>query len=73
MIGMEWMWWMVWGILWMLIPILLVVGLVVLLVRRRPSQSRRPSAVRILEERYARGEIDRDEYLERRAVLEERR
>jgi putative membrane protein len=49
-----------------------VAGLIVLL-RRRPggTPSRRHSpALDALEERYARGEIDRDEFLERRAVLD---
>jgi len=49
-----------------------IIVLVVTLVRGRPPQSprpRQPSAVAVLEERYARGEIDRDEFLERRAVL----
>jgi uncharacterized membrane protein len=50
---------------------ILLIALVVLLVRgTRPAarDSGRP-AVRLLEERYARGEITREDFLERRAVL----
>ena len=47
----------------------MVIVVVTRLVRghNTPSPS---SGVRILEERYARGEISEDEFLERRAVLE---
>jgi putative membrane protein len=31
-----------------------------------PTSSRHPSALDVLEERYARGEIDRDEYLQKK-------
>lgn len=34
------------------------------------SRSARPNAIDTLETRYARGEIDRDEYLQRRTDLE---
>jgi uncharacterized membrane protein len=37
---------------------------------RRALPSRVPDAIALLNERYARGEIDRDEYLERRAFIE---
>jgi putative membrane protein len=49
----------------------LLIALVVLLVlgRRTPAQDSRGAAVRVLEERYARGEITREDFLERRAVL----
>jgi putative membrane protein len=46
-----------------------VVFLLVRLLRRGPAGTRPSSAVRVLEERYARGEIDRDEFFERRRVL----
>jgi putative membrane protein len=51
--------------------VVLVVLLVASLVRNRPGAGRvtSSSAIRILEERYARGEISRDEFLERRAAL----
>jgi putative membrane protein len=65
-----------WGIgLFAFLFIALLVTLVVWLVwtASRPSappEHRGSSALEILDARYARGEIDRDEYLERRADLE---
>lgn len=74
--GMGWMW------LW---PTLVVLGLLALLLaavlwsrgRTPPPQdpssdasSDSSSARRILDERYARGEIDEEEYRRRRAELE---
>jgi putative membrane protein len=50
-----------------------LVGLLVLALILRPrGGSHEPpasNALQILEERYARGEIDRDEFLERRSTL----
>lgn len=47
-----------------------VIVLIVRLVRRSsPEGSRPPTALRVLEDRYARGEISREEFAERRAVL----
>ncbi len=49
-----------------------IVGLVVYaVVRSRPAhgQGGRSPALRVLEERYARGEISREEFLRRRDVL----
>jgi putative membrane protein len=50
---------------------ILLIALIALLARRigntAPASGR--SAVRLLEERYARGEITREDFLERRAVL----
>lgn len=62
-----------WGALWMLLFWAGVVVLIVWAVRgsgssNTPDRSNR--AVEILEERYARGEIDRDEFQTRRAELE---
>ncbi|MGD2051803.1 MAG: SHOCT domain-containing protein [Acidimicrobiia bacterium] len=65
-----------WGIgLFSLLFLALVVTLVVWVVwnaSRSSAPPQRPttSALEILDARYARGEIDRDEYLERRADLE---
>jgi putative membrane protein len=73
--GMGWMW------LWWL---LLLVGVVVVLVGlmlawrsgdrfRGGGTAPRPSSAReILDERFARGEIDEEEYRARRRVLDER-
>jgi putative membrane protein len=53
---------------------ILLVALIVLLVRgiRTTEPASGQSAVRVLEERYARGEITQEDFLERRAVLEGR-
>ena len=48
----------------------IVALIIVKLVKSRPiSVGSHGSGLRVLEERYARGEITREEYLERRAVL----
>jgi putative membrane protein len=59
-----------WGLMGVLFWILLI-ALIVLLLRgtRTSAGAAGGSAVRVLEERYARGEITREEFLERRAVL----
>jgi putative membrane protein len=56
-------------IVWILILALLVAGIVWLfrlMTSRSDALGRRSSALDVLEERYARGEIKRDEYLEKR-------
>jgi putative membrane protein len=63
-----------WGVVGGLVSlafVVLVVLLVASLVRNRPGTGpvASSSAIRILEERYARGEISREEFLERRAAL----
>lgn len=61
----------VWGFMGLAFWILLI-GLIVLMTRGMPTTARdsRGPAVRLLEERYARGEITREEFLERRAALD---
>jgi len=67
-----WHWWMPFpGILWLLLVAVLIAG-VVLLVRSRgeaPPSGGGRSAMDVLDERYARGEIDREEYLQRKDDL----
>ncbi len=63
-----------WAVLWLLFLALLVVG-VVFVVRSLSDrgaghEGAGSSASQILEERFARGEIDRDEFEERRRALE---
>lgn len=68
-------WWM---LIWMLLFWAGVIALIVWAIRAasdRPEPSRpqphgQSRALEILEERYARGEIDREEFEERRRALE---
>ena len=68
-------WWREgWGLIGLLVMVAfwtLVILLVIGLLRGRGGAPPRSSgsALHLLEERYARGEIDRDEYRERRATL----
>ena len=63
-------WWI--GLINAAVLVAIVVGAVYLLRQELPQLQRRfgePPALRLLEERYARGEISREEFLERRRVL----
>ena len=58
---------------WLFMTVVIVgVGWAIWSTTRRPEQPLRqtPSALDVLDDRYARGEIDRDEYLERKGDLE---
>jgi putative membrane protein len=67
-------WWILSGpLLW-----LLLIVAIVLLVRGRTGRSPwtgggRESGIDVLERRFAAGELDADEYRERRSVLEDKR
>ena len=69
-------WWMVFhGLIWLVFLIVVVVAAVALIRylwrvgAPGGSTGSGGSAVRILEERYARGEIDREEFLQRKRDL----
>ena len=72
--GMGWHWlgWISMAFFW-LIPIVLVLAVVKYLMGGRgpnaPDGKKKPDALAVLEERYARGEIDREEYLQKREDL----
>ena len=69
--GSSWVAGLVGAAIWVAI----IVAAVLLLRQELPHLQHRfgdPPALRLLEERYARGEIDREEFLERRRVLLER-
>lgn len=58
------------GGLWMLLVWAVVIGTIVWTVRGITRETpRRSRALEILEERYARGEIDHEEFVRRRAEL----
>ena len=60
-----------WLLVWLLFLAVLVVGIVFLVRSLSDRGDRRGSrAVAILEERFARGEIDRDDFDERKRALE---
>ena len=60
------------GVVWLLLAGAMIAGLVLLVRARggRVSERTGRRALEILEERYARGEIQREEYLQKRRDLE---
>lgn len=62
----------VWGWLMMVAFWIIVIALVIWMVRSTGGSARSDEnqALRILDERFARGEIEHDEYQERRRILE---
>ena len=76
----EWYWW--WGAWHMLIPLLflgaLIAAVIVLVRRLWPAEPRSQfagssRALDLLDERYAKGEIEREEYLRRREDIKAHR
>jgi putative membrane protein len=75
----DWMingWGMGFGFIFWLLVLALLVGGVVWFVRSQAavegrSQQRRSAGLDVLEERYARGEINREEYLQKKRDLTE--
>lgn len=69
----DWGWWMAAGWIWMLLFWGLIAGAIVAVLHRTGAFERSSDApaepLRILEERYARGEIDDDEFERRRQHL----
>lgn len=62
----------IWSIVWMAIEIGLIVAaiyLIISLFRGTKNRNKERDAIEILKERYARGEISEEEYLERKNDL----
>jgi putative membrane protein len=57
------MWW------WILIPILLVLGVFFLQGRNRQNVQKRKNPMDILDNRFAKGEISKEEYEEQKRTL----
>lgn len=71
--GHMWSWNSGWAWLWMVVFWALVVAVIVFAVRRGGDGAGTRSAADVLAERYARGEINTDEYRDRLRVLDETR
>jgi putative membrane protein len=72
MAGGGWLWMVLVGLFWLALVALSIWGLSRLFPLRRSESSseKAPSAIELLKQRYARGEINRTEYEEARSVLE---
>ena len=75
--GLGWMGPTVMGVTGLLVWVLLIAGVIALLRWSRPERPtvpdpRTPGAREVLDDRFARGDIDADEYAARRRVLEGR-
>ena len=72
--GMGWHWlgWLSMAFFWVILILLVLAAVKYLTGGRRlnaPGGERTPDALAVLEERYAQGEIGRDEYLQKRNDL----
>ena len=79
--GMGWGWHWLGMLLFWLVPLLIVIALAAVAVKYLSSRGARSDArlhedrnrgLEVLEERYARSEIDREEYLQKRDDLKRR-
>jgi len=64
-----WGWMAGWHVLGWALTVALVIGVVILITRSGSTRNARTSAEAILAERYARGEIDTEEFETRRQAL----
>jgi putative membrane protein len=62
--------WMMFGPMFLIVMMAVCVVVMFFMMRRRHGASAGDAAAQILKERYARGEIDKAEYEERRRTLE---
>lgn len=72
--GMGWHWlgWLGMAFFWLVLVLLVLAAVKYLMGNRRsnaPDGERKPDSLVLLEERYARGEIDREEFLKKRDDL----
>lgn len=72
--GMGWHWlgWLGMALFWIVLILLVLAAVKYLKSDRhssKPDSERKPEARAVLQERYARGEIDREEYLQKRDDL----
>lgn len=64
-------WWWAMGVGWLLVLAVVVVLVVVLVRHFSPPDPSRRTAENVLSDRFARGEIDEEEYRRRREALRE--
>mgnify|MGYP000365488980 CR=1 FL=1 len=72
-VGWYWLEWLGMALFWVVLIVLVLAAVKYLTAGRRSNVSkneRKPDAMAVLEERYARGEINREEYLQKRDDLE---
>lgn len=72
-VGWYWLEWLGMALFWVVLIVLVLAAVKYLTAGRRSNVSkneRKPDAMAVLEERYARGEINREEYLQKRGDLE---
>ncbi len=63
--GWEW----VWMTLWLIGVLIFTIAIITLLARRTPTTLHHNAALDTLAQRYARGEIDDEEFVRRREIM----